>query len=770
MKKTLRSIKQLKADPNNLRAHNPRNLGMIQEALQEVGAARSIVIDEHGQILAGNGTVDAATKAGITKLRVVDADGDTIIAVRRTGLTDRQKQQLALYDNRTAETATWDASALAELLEQDSTALDGLFSEKEIKAIITEDVDRIVNGGNNSTVDTHEAKLNEWQAKWKTAAGQIWKLGDHRLACGSATHKGTWAKLMKGQKAALVFTDPPYGVSYQSATTGKIQNDDLRQNALTGLLKPAFEQMVANAADTAAFYIWHASATRRDFEWAMDAAGLQENQYLSWVKDSFVLGHADYHWQTEPCQPAGTMVRKVINQRATEKGRQGAFATTQECPIETLKDGDTVVSYNPAEAVVHARGRTIKVTKREYDGEIYTVAVDSKKTKATDGHQFTVRYTKESQDTWNTYLMRRGAWWRIGILRTFNSRGFGPRIRLEQELGEEIWILNSHKTKTDAMVEEQILSISYGIPTTHWETGRHPTCKTDARTAEQIARIYNAMDLGYMRSRAIRLLEANGRKYQYPTATKDMEYRCAGTPSRLKTIRVRACNLMPGIMEIPIPTKADEFKWVAIESIERNKFTGSVYSMDVERDQHYIADGIITHNCFYAQKAGQRAAFFGNRKQSTIWRISRSATDPGTTVNLANGLHLSDGGMNSLYLKPNVPKGGKALRHLRLEPDQAIAVITSAATDAWEIKRDTSSEYIHPNQKPPELAIRAIINSTPTKEAIVVDCFAGSGSTLISCERTSRQFRGIELDPKFAAAILERWSAETGQTPKQETK
>ena len=69
--KTLRSTKQLRADPNNLRAHNPRNLGMIQEALQEVGAARSIVIDENGQILAGNGTVDAAAKAGITKLRVV---------------------------------------------------------------------------------------------------------------------------------------------------------------------------------------------------------------------------------------------------------------------------------------------------------------------------------------------------------------------------------------------------------------------------------------------------------------------------------------------------------------------------------------------------------------------------------------------------------------------------------------------------------------------------------------------------------------------------
>lgn len=134
--KLMEHIKDLTPDKNNLRAHNARNIGMIADALQEVGAARSIVIDEKGNILAGNGTVDAAAQAGITKLQVVDADGATIVAIRRTGLTAKQKKRLALFDNRTAELATWDAVNMTDLLAADAKALEGMFAEDEIKALL----------------------------------------------------------------------------------------------------------------------------------------------------------------------------------------------------------------------------------------------------------------------------------------------------------------------------------------------------------------------------------------------------------------------------------------------------------------------------------------------------------------------------------------------------------------------------------------------------------------------------------------------------------
>jgi hypothetical protein len=86
---------------------------MITEALQQIGAARSIVIDEDNLILAGNGVTEAAAAAGLTKLQIVDVAGDTLVAVRRTGLTAGQKRALAIYDNRTAELAEWNLEQLA---------------------------------------------------------------------------------------------------------------------------------------------------------------------------------------------------------------------------------------------------------------------------------------------------------------------------------------------------------------------------------------------------------------------------------------------------------------------------------------------------------------------------------------------------------------------------------------------------------------------------------------------------------------------------------
>jgi len=131
---TIMHIGDLTPDHANARKHNPRNIGMLVESLQEVGAARSIVIDEHGRVLAGNGTIDAAAQAGIERVVVVDADGETIVAVRRTGLSEEQKRRLALFDNRTAELATWDVEQLQALTVVD---LAGLFTAAEIDSLVT---------------------------------------------------------------------------------------------------------------------------------------------------------------------------------------------------------------------------------------------------------------------------------------------------------------------------------------------------------------------------------------------------------------------------------------------------------------------------------------------------------------------------------------------------------------------------------------------------------------------------------------------------------
>ena len=139
MTKAIDNLGDLTPDPRNARRHNARNVGLIEDALNEVGAARSIVIDEDGVVLAGNATIEAAAQVGIERVQVVDADGETIIAVRRSGLTPEQKTKLALFDNRAAELAEWDASVLAELA--DTTDLSDLFRDEELALLLQQAAD-----------------------------------------------------------------------------------------------------------------------------------------------------------------------------------------------------------------------------------------------------------------------------------------------------------------------------------------------------------------------------------------------------------------------------------------------------------------------------------------------------------------------------------------------------------------------------------------------------------------------------------------------------
>ena len=128
-------IRDLKPDPTNARRHNARNIGTIVDSLHEVGAARSVVVDEDLKILAGHGTIDGAAEAGITRVKIVDADGEEIVAVRRRGLTPEQKKRLAYFDNRANELSDWDPAQLA-LDVSAGLSLDGLFYENELADIL----------------------------------------------------------------------------------------------------------------------------------------------------------------------------------------------------------------------------------------------------------------------------------------------------------------------------------------------------------------------------------------------------------------------------------------------------------------------------------------------------------------------------------------------------------------------------------------------------------------------------------------------------------
>ena len=205
----LRHIQDLRPDPVNRRTHTPRNIGLITDALHQVGAARSIVIDEDDVVLAGNGVIEAAADAGITKLRVIEADGQEIIAVRRRNLTPEQKRQLAMYDNRAGELALWNIPQIQADLEA-GLDLTPFFRDDELQALFAQ-VDGGLTGGRTDPDDVPAERPTGIQR------GDLFELGRHRLLCGDSTTPGDVARLLGDVTPVLMVTDPPYGVDYDPA-------------------------------------------------------------------------------------------------------------------------------------------------------------------------------------------------------------------------------------------------------------------------------------------------------------------------------------------------------------------------------------------------------------------------------------------------------------------------------------------------------------------------------------------------------------------------
>ena len=152
--------------------------------------------------------------------------------------------------------------------------------------------------------DTFDEDIDEVPARCKL--GDIYRLGEHRLMCGDSTNLEAVKSLMGGALADMVFTDPPYGVSYVGVNNpnGKewqmIKNDNLRDDALYEFLFCAFSNLSAMLKEDGAFYVWFASVNHIQFEQALNAAGLRVKQEIIWDK-GMVLGHSDYHWAYEPC-------------------------------------------------------------------------------------------------------------------------------------------------------------------------------------------------------------------------------------------------------------------------------------------------------------------------------------------------------------------------------------------------------------------------------------------------------------------------------------
>lgn len=278
------SIDKLKPYERNARTHSAEQVDKIAKSIKEFGFINPVLIDGDFGIIAGHGRVEGAKKLGMTEVPCLFVED----------LTEEQKRAYIIADNKLAEDAGWDMEILqSELKFLQDADFDVSLTGFSMDDIDLTDTDIDLKGDDFDA----EAELPEVPtAKY----GDIYKLGQHRLMCGSSTDADDVQKLVDRAVMDLCVTDPPYNVDYEG-TAGKIENDNMDDLSFHDFLFDFYTQMLSVLRDGGSYYIFHADSEGLNFRAALKKAGGQVKETLIWVKNSLVLGRQDYQWKHEPC-------------------------------------------------------------------------------------------------------------------------------------------------------------------------------------------------------------------------------------------------------------------------------------------------------------------------------------------------------------------------------------------------------------------------------------------------------------------------------------
>lgn len=281
-------IDSLRLWNDNPRLNDPA-VPAVMESIKKYGFLGPVVAGKDRVIKAGNTRYKAAKKLGLKQIPVVWAEH----------LTEKELTAFALADNKTAEIAQWDLSQLSRLVD--------LAEIKGIPGFDKKDVDRInalllqEKGLEPQKPETLEPPSNP-----TVKPGEVWRLGEHFLACGNSTDPPTVFGVLKDFRPALMVTDPPYGVGYDANWRNKATREDgtpIGAKAVAPVHNDGqvdwteawrlFEGEVA--------YVWHAGRHASKVQNSLERVGFEIKAQIVWVKQNFVLSRGHYHWKHEPC-------------------------------------------------------------------------------------------------------------------------------------------------------------------------------------------------------------------------------------------------------------------------------------------------------------------------------------------------------------------------------------------------------------------------------------------------------------------------------------
>lgn len=285
-------IERLFVNPSNPRI-NEAAIDPVSASLSRFGWRQPVVAKATGEVIAGNTRLKAALKLGMTDVPTVWFEG-----------SDTEATAYAIADNRTHEFSEWDEPALAKLLEdlRAEDALDGI-------GYTDSDIDELLAGlADDEDGDVDDPGPEEPPEVPVSRPGDLWILGNHRILCGDSTSATDVERLMAGDTASLLSTDPPYCVDYTGADrpkgSGKDWSSKYREVEIEDLgkfLRAVLEAVLPHARANAAIYVWHAHLQYPVIDAVFQESGILRHQPIIWVKPSPTFGYSYYRWAHEPC-------------------------------------------------------------------------------------------------------------------------------------------------------------------------------------------------------------------------------------------------------------------------------------------------------------------------------------------------------------------------------------------------------------------------------------------------------------------------------------
>ena len=256
----------------------------IKHSIEEFGFADPLVVNSDMTIIGGHQRLTVAMELGYTEVPCAVVDVDKV-----------REKALNIALNKI--TGAWDDTLLAELLEDIKEADFNL----NLTGFEVPEVDQLLSKLYDKDVKEDDFDLDkELKQPVFSKPGDLWFLGRHRVICGDSTGEEVYTRLMDGERANLVLTDPPYNVDVEE-TAGKIMNDNMGDREFYDFLLSAYRCMHANLADDGSIYVWHADTEGVNFRTAFRDAGFYLSGCCIWVKNALVLGRSPYQWRHEPC-------------------------------------------------------------------------------------------------------------------------------------------------------------------------------------------------------------------------------------------------------------------------------------------------------------------------------------------------------------------------------------------------------------------------------------------------------------------------------------